>query len=127
MATTPSRAQIDDASTTLDATARATWLALIRQCDRYRNARLGYRDLEGVIEAAAGTLKAKQLNAALTLIDSIGSGEIEIADEGAKISKPKDREALVDYAIAVLYDEPTGPFLSGKRVTSGTVRSPAVW
>lgn len=129
MTTAPSRAQVDAASTTVSATGQATILALIRQSNRYRNASLGYPDLEGMIATVAGEagLKARQLNAALELLEAVGTGEMEVNEDGAKISLPDDRAALVEYMIAVLYSEPVGPFLSGRRVTSTTYKSPGGW
>lgn len=127
MPTAPSKQQITDASSTLDPTARAVILSLIRQSDRYRAAPLGFPDLQATIDVAGDErgIKSKQLNAALTLFEQVGSGEMEINEDGAKLSKPKDRDAIVEYMIAVLYDEPIGSFLSGKRVTSTVIRSPA--
>lgn len=127
MTTTPTKAQIAAAGTAVDEAGRATIVALIRQSDRYRAAPLGYPNIDAVIQAAS-TVQKKQLNAALGIIDEKGSGEIEIKEDGASISKAKDRAALVEYMIAVLYDEPIGgPFLSGRRITSSTIKSPAVW
>lgn len=126
--TTPTRAQIDAASPTIDAINRTTWVTLIRQSDRYRAAPLGYPNLDGALEAASSTSKGRQLNAALALIEKAGPGEIEIKDDGASISKAADRQALVNYGIAVLFDEPIGgPFLSGRRIVSSTIKTPAQW
>lgn len=129
--TAPTKAQITAASSTLDEVAQSLWVSYIRQSECYRARPLGYPNLAETIAAAAAEagLKAQQLNAALTLIDEKGPGEIEIKEDGATISKTKDRSALVDYGISVLYDEPIGSEaqLSGRRSGTSVVQSPAGW
>lgn len=127
MATAPNRTQIDGAGASLSPTSQAVWLSLIRQNARYRSAVLGFQNLENALAAVDG-LKAKQLNAALDLIEAVGVGEIGIkgGDDAVDYSQARERDALIDYGLSVLYDQPIGAFLSGRRVASSTVRSPTV-
>jgi hypothetical protein len=112
----PTLAQITAASGTLDATAQGQWLTLIRVSPRYRDNPGLYPDLAGKL-ASVSALQAKQLNAALTLIDEVGDGTVAILGgrDALDFSQDRDRQALVDYGISVLYDSP----VKGPAVTSG--------
>ena len=104
MPTTP---QIENASGTLSDLAKAQWLTLIRGSTRYRDQTSLYLSLESKL-ASVSEIQAKQLNAALALIDEIGDGTVSLAGggDGVDYSQERDREDLINYGISALYDQP---------------------
>jgi hypothetical protein len=98
--------EITSASVTLDAVDREMWLALIRANTVYRGNKEFYPDVEIELENASGTVKGQMLNAILDKIEELGIGEVSIrnGDEGLNYSQGSERDALVRYALSVLYD-----------------------
>jgi hypothetical protein len=104
----PSLEQITAASTDLTDVAQAQLLALIRSSPRYKAQPDFYKLPAEAIADADGTVKARQLNAALALIDAVGDGTVALTggDEGVDYSQERDKAELVDYMISVLYEQP---------------------
>lgn len=100
------KAEITAASTTLDETDQAMWLALFRANSFYRANKLIYPDLEATLDDANGSVKAAMLNATLDRIEALGVGQVQIknGDEGLNYSQDDERNALVTYGLSILYD-----------------------
>jgi hypothetical protein len=98
--------EITTASATLDAVDVEMWLALIRANTYYRGNKFFYPDVQFQLEEANGTAKGQMLNAILDKIEALGVGEVSIrnGDEGLNYSQSQERDALVKYALSVLYD-----------------------
>lgn len=103
------KAQITSASTTLDDTDIEMLVALFRISSRYKEYPEFFPDLESRLASVDGTIKAQQLNAVLDLIEDLGVGEVQIqgGDEGLRYSQTLEREALINYAMSVVYDQAT--------------------
>ena len=103
-----SKNQITSASATLDEVDVTMMVTLIRASIRFKENPAYYNDVEARIEDVDGTVKAKQLNAVLAEIVNLGIGEVGISggDEGVRYSQTSEREALVNYAISVIYSQP---------------------
>lgn len=88
--------------------AQAQLLALIRSSPRYKAQPDFYKLPADAIAEADGTVKARQLNAALALVDTVGDGTVALTggEEGVDYDQVRDREQLVDYIISVLYEQP---------------------
>ena len=119
----PTLAQITAADDTLTATAQAQLLALIRGSNRYKAQPDFYKLPADAIEAADGTVKAQQLNAALALIDTVGDGTVALTggDEGVDYSQERDKEELINYIISVLYEQPPAKRILSTSVSNQTV------
>jgi hypothetical protein len=104
----PTQAQITAASDELSDVAQAQLLALIRSSPRYKDQPDFYKLPADAIAAADGTVKARQLNAALALVDTVGDGTVALTggEEGVDYSQERDLNQLVDYIISVLYEQP---------------------
>lgn len=104
----PTNLQITSASDTLTESAQAQALALIRQSDRYKAHPEFYRLPAAAIASASGTIKGRQINATLTLIDKIADGTIALlgGEKGLDYDKARDRNQLVEYLISVIYEQP---------------------
>lgn len=104
----PTLAQIAAADDTLSAAAQAQLLALIRGSNRYKAQPDFYALPADAIEAASGTVKGQQLNAALALVDVVGDGTVALTggEDAVDYSQERDRQQLVDYMISVLYEQP---------------------
>lgn len=94
------------------------WLLLFRKSARYKQYAWVYSvGLQAKIEATEGTVKARMLNALMKEIDDLGVGEVHIGGdqrtigggsgdrEGTHWSQPIEREALIDEALDVLFDD----------------------
>jgi hypothetical protein len=94
------------------------WLLLFRKSTKYRAYAPIYSvGLEDKILATEGTIKARMLNALMKEIDDLGVGEVHIGGdqrtigagagdrEGTHWSQPIEREALIDEALDVLFDD----------------------
>jgi hypothetical protein len=104
----PTLAQIAAASTDLTDVAQAQLLALIRSSPRYKAQPDFYKLPAEAIADADGTVKARQLNAALALIDTVGDGTVALTggEDAVDFDQVRDRDQLVDYIISVLYEQP---------------------
>ncbi len=86
-------------------------IAVVRTSARYKANPAFFTNLSEKLIATNGTLKAQQLNAVLDAIERLGIGQIEInqsqtvGTDGVIYSKVAEREALVDYALNVVYEE----------------------
>lgn len=106
-----SKEQISAASSVLDEVDVAMIISVIRVCDKYKGNPPYYQNLEAVVSAADGSVQAKQLKAALTAIEDIGIGMVEIdqrrvsSSSGMYYSQLVERNALAEYMLAVLYPE----------------------
>lgn len=103
----PTTAQITAAATTLSAVAKAQALTLVRGSVRFQSNPGLYPDLEDKLDAVT-SVQAQQINAALTLLDEVGDGMVELSggDEGVIYAQDSDRQQLVGYIIDVLYASP---------------------
>lgn len=100
------KSEITSASNQLDETDIALLLPLIRNTKRYRDNLPLFSDLESVIEDANGTVQAKQINAVLAKVIALGPGEVGIngGEDALNYSQAREREALVNYIISILYE-----------------------
>lgn len=99
------KAEIIAAPSTLDSVDIEMWLALIRANPQYRSNIVFYPDIETVLDEANGDTKGKMLNALAVRIQALGIGVFEIrnGDEGLNYSQRAERNALVEYALSILY------------------------
>jgi hypothetical protein len=100
-----SKQEIQDAPSVIDSIATEMWLALIRQHPDYKANVVLYPDVEATLDEASGDTKGKMLNALLTRIEELGIGVVEIknGDEGLQYSQRAERDAMVAYALSILY------------------------
>jgi hypothetical protein len=100
------KAEIVAAPITLDATDKQMWLSLIHANQYYRDNKAIYPDISAQLDAASGTVKGQMLNAISARIQSLGVGEVKLQtpDEGLGYSQHDERDALVAYALSVMYD-----------------------
>ena len=127
MPTTPTRAQVDAAEPTLGATAKANWLALIRQSRQYMDNVSSYPALNEATFAGLTELQNKQLNAALDLIEGLPAldAEIDRDEDAIKFSVADQRASLVEFGISVLFPPPDFTAASDSMTFSDVIRSPA--
>jgi len=99
------KAEIQAAPSTIDTVATEMWLALIRQHPDYKANVALYPEIETTLDEASGDTKGKMLNALLTKIEELGIGVVEIrnGDEGLQYSQRAERDAMVAYALSILY------------------------
>jgi hypothetical protein len=100
----PKKSQIDDASDVFGQTERDDWLPVLVGSRTYRTAAQNFGDVDTKLAAIqTGTRKAKQLNAAMKLIDRIGP--IDAASKGVEgdYSTLENREGFIEYALSILY------------------------
>lgn len=99
------KAEIQSASATLDAVDTEMWLSLIRANQYYRDNIILFPDIEAELDNASGDTKGRMLNALSAKIQAMGVGVVEIrnGDEGLWYSQQKERDALVAYALSILY------------------------
>jgi len=122
--TTPTRAQINAADTTLDAVTRQVWATLIKQSEYYVvNARY-FPDLDLKLSNVT-SLQAQQLNATLSLIEALGTLDAESNEDGTKFSVAEQRATYVSYGISVLWDVPPDALGFNRRRYSNSARSEA--
>lgn len=113
------KAQIAAASPTLDETDIQMLATVIRNGATYKANPVMYPELEGKISDTDGTVKAQMLNATLDLLEALGPGEVELSggNEGLRYSQTREREALVNYALSVIYDIQLTAVVNPTRVT----------
>lgn len=105
------QAEITAASSTLSETAILSLVALVRTSDRYKTNPAEFVDLKTRLENLDGGIEAKQINAALTKIEAIGSTVVEIdqrrtvGTDGVVFSTKLSRDTLIDYILNVAYEE----------------------
>ncbi len=99
------KTEIQAAPATLDSIDIEMWLALIRANPDYKSNVVLFPDIEAVLDEASGDTKGKMLNALSTKIQELGIGVVEIrnGDEGLQYSQRAERDALVAYALSILY------------------------
>jgi hypothetical protein len=84
------------------------WLTLFRKLQRYKEFAFIYApQMEQRLTDAEGTVKARMLNALMTQIDDLGTGEVSIRGdrEGTYWSQPDERMALIDEGLDVLFED----------------------
>jgi hypothetical protein len=118
------KAQISAAPNTLDSTDVQMWVAQIRSSARYRGNPELFPDLEDAIASVNGTIKAQQLNVTMAAIVALGTGEVRLSggDDGLQFSQPAEREALINYALSVIYE----PLAAVPQVTESATSSSAI-
>jgi len=105
------REKINAASNTLNDIDVESLIAVIRVSARYKTNPAYFTNLAEKFLATNGTVKAQQLNAVLDAIEALGIGQIEInqsqtvGTDGLVYSQVAEREALIDYALNVVYEE----------------------
>lgn len=100
-----SKEEIVAASPNLDSIDLEMWLALIRANPVYRSNVVLFPDIEAALDGASGDTKGQMLNALSARIQGLGVGVVEIknGDEGLNWSQRAERDALVAYALSILY------------------------
>ena len=106
------------------------WLLLFRKSPKYQKYAYVYSDgLEDKILATEGTTKARMLNALLTEIDELGTGEVHIGGdqrtigagsgdrEGTHWSQTIERLALIEEGLDVLFDDISTLIVQGGATT----------
>lgn len=119
---------ISQASDHLSDKHKQLWLLLFRKAPKYKDYALVYNTLiEGRLNDAEGTIKARMLNALMKEIDDLGVGEVTVGGdvrtvgigrgdpEGTYWSQTYERLALIEEGLDVLFDD-----ISTLVVTSGT-------
>lgn len=105
------KATIQAQPTTLDEIDVANLVAVIKTGDRYKADPAVFTDLQTVIEDADGSVQAQILNAIIRQMETLGIGVVQInqsqtvGTDGVIYDKRLEREALIDYALSVLYTE----------------------
>jgi hypothetical protein len=99
------KAEITAASPNLDDVDIQMWLSLIRSNPDYKANVVLFPNLEDTLNDASGDTAGKMLNALSARIQALGIGVVEIraGDEGLWYNQQKERDALVAYALSILY------------------------
>jgi hypothetical protein len=110
------RAQINASSPVMDDVTVQYWASLIRNNKKYNP--VLHPNLVSELEATDGDIRGQMLNALLVLIENIGAGEVKLSggDDGIRYDQTLERDALVAYAISIVFD----------KVLIATVIAPAV-
>ena len=115
-----SKQQIADASSLLDDIDIAMTISVIRSCPKYLANPIYFENIEQVLSDADGTVKARQVKAALQAIEKLGTGMVEIdqrkvsSTSGLYYSQVLERNSLAEYILTVLYPE----FVESSTVTT---------
>jgi hypothetical protein len=105
-----SSAEVQAESSTLDEVDVINLVSVIRTSERYKANPGFYMELKDKIEAFEGTTEAKLINAIITKLEALGIGVVEInqaqtvGTDGVVYSKQKERDALVDLLLNVMYE-----------------------
>lgn len=100
--------RVRNASDHLDEVTKSLLITWFRESDIYRaNAAVYSSDIVSRIDAAEGTIKARIINAVVKEIDDLGVGEVEIRGDRDAVwwNQSKERQALLQTAFLVLYDD----------------------
>ena len=106
-----SRARITAASDELSPVDITSLMAMIRVSSRYKANPAYFSDLETLLLATVGTIKAQIINATLNALEALGPGVVEInqsqtvGTDGVIYSKALERDALIDYLLNSIYEE----------------------
>lgn len=83
---------------------RGLWLPILTGSRLYASYPQGFTDIQGRLAAVVATsLKAKQLNQTLLLIDRIGPVDASTTGLEGEFSTLDNREGLIEYAMAAIY------------------------
>lgn len=97
---------------TFDDVTRGTWLPILTGSRIYSSASSNFPDIAGRLSGVEnGSLRAKQLNETLLLIDRIGPTHAGVNNNQGEYSTLENREDLIEYAFAVLYGNDLRPRL----------------
>lgn len=103
--------EIQAESTTLSEIDVLNLVSNIRTSERYKSNPAFYVDIKAKIEALDGSVEARLINAIITKLEILGSGVVEINQEqtvgtdGLIYSQKSEREAFIDYAVNIMYEE----------------------
>lgn len=98
---------VSNASDHLSSVHIELWQTLFRELPQYQEYALVYSpQVEDALRNTEGTIKARQLNALMTLLDDLGPGEFSIKGDrdGLNYSVPSERLALISEAFSVVFD-----------------------
>lgn len=105
-----SRDKISEASDELDEIAIDSLVATIRTTAIYKSNPAYFSGMGAKFSALNGTVGAQQINAVLDELEILGIGEAQInqaqtvGTDGLVYSQTTEREALVEYALSVVYE-----------------------
>lgn len=105
------RAQIEAAEKTFDYVAKRQFVAAVRFSSEFRANAERYSDLETRLDYLPSEA-VQMVNAGLAILEDYGDGTIAIKGgaDGNDYSLSRDREALIQYLLAVVYElSPTVP------------------
>lgn len=100
--------QIAASSEHISTETKALFIVLFRSLDLYRNYATIFNPLmESRFASAEATVKAKMLNAVMTEINNLQTGEVEIRgdQDGVWWSQQRERQALITEAFHILFDD----------------------
>lgn len=106
--------QISGADANLDEIDISMIISLVKGSDIFKDNPLTFSDINIRLEEINGTVKARQVNAALDLIEELGAGEVQLrgGSDAVYYDQHKERQALVNYIIFTLYDNIEGIYLN---------------
>ena len=105
-----------------DADQKGLWLPILVGSRLYQQTPSNFSDLESKLdEVTQGSLKAKQMNEALKLIDRLGPVDASTNGSDGEFSTLDNREGFIEYALATLYGGVFWPRLSPASITTGVV------
>lgn len=95
-----------------DDMTRGIWLPILAGSRLYSVASSNFPDIVGRLAGVeTGSLRAKQLNETLKLIDKIGPVDAGVNNNQGEYSTLENREDLIEYAFAVIYGNDMMPRL----------------
>lgn len=87
-----------------DADQKGLWLPVLVGSRLYQRSPSSFTDLEKRLDAVTqGSMKAKQLNETMVLIDRMGPVDATSDGSDGKFSTLDNREGFIEYALAALY------------------------
>lgn len=102
---------------TWNAETKGLWLPILTGSRLYQKSPASFGDLDSRLDAVEdGSLKGKQLSAALVLIDQLGPVDAGAAPEEGTFSTLDNREGLIEYALSTLYGADFWPTLRASQV-----------
>lgn len=103
-----------------DADQKGIWTPILVGSRLYQQNPSSFTDLQAKLDAVEnGSLKAKQLNEALKLIDQMGPVDASSSGSDGEFSTLDNREGFIEYALATLYGSVFWPRLTPTSVVTG--------